>query len=149
MNRTFEEVFYDAAEFSMKAFPEATAISTLSKLTEEVQEVMIEIAFQGNDGNLLTEYADCFLCLVDSIRRSGFTCEELIMEMYRKTQKNKTRSWIKNPDNTYSHTEIAADDDDDDEDESIDHSICVYCGDEGVEITPEADICHSCGYIYS
>lgn len=49
------------------------------------------------------EYVDCVMCLFDSARRLGIT-GEMFEEAFRaKLAKNKSRTWVKNPDNTYSH----------------------------------------------
>mgnify|MGYP000020368305 CR=1 FL=1 len=29
------------------------------------------------------------------------------------------------------------------------HEECVWCGETNVTITPDADICHDCGYVYT
>lgn len=91
--------------WSMRAFPEATAKTSLIKLAEELIEVAEELEKypHEDDKKLLFEYADCLMCLFDSAGRAGITTQELFGAFKEKFEINKKRSWTKNPDNTYSH----------------------------------------------
>ncbi len=88
--------------WSLKTFPDATPISSLRKLEEEIKEVENDI-INGAINSINEEYADCLMCLFDSAGRLGIT-PQLIFEAFAlKFEKNKNRTWYKNPDNTYSH----------------------------------------------
>lgn len=86
--------------WSEKTFPEATPLSSLCKLREEIKEIEQDLS----QGNLYPEeYADAMMCLLDSAKRAGITVEEILLAYELKTEKNKKRKWSKNPDNSYSH----------------------------------------------
>lgn len=97
---TWKEAIKDFLSFSRVTFSEATAISSMSKLEEECDEVCDVIA--GKDGELAEEYADCLMCIFDSAMRAGISQEEILSAFIDKTATNKSRKWIKSPDNTYS-----------------------------------------------
>ncbi len=88
--------------WSLEKFPDATPISSLRKLEEEIKEVEKDI-HAGAINSINEEYADCLMCLFDSAGRLGIS-PQLIFEAFAlKFEKNKNRKWIKNADNTYSH----------------------------------------------
>ncbi len=87
-------------EWSLKNFPEATAISSLRKLESEIKEIEVDI-IKGNREPL--EYADALMCLFDSAGRQGISVEEIFIAFEHKLKINQRRVWVKNPDNTYSH----------------------------------------------
>lgn len=88
--------------WSIKTFPEATAISSLRKLEGEVEETEIDI-INGHREPL--EYADMLMCLFDSAGRQDkpITPQEIFDAFEKKLKINKARTWVKNIDNTYSH----------------------------------------------
>lgn len=86
--------------WSLYTFPEATALSSLFKLFEEMCEIESDIIAGKRTPE---EYADAMMCIFDSAGRQGIYLPELIGAFNDKLQKNKSRTWIKNPDNTYSH----------------------------------------------
>lgn len=93
-------------KWSLETFPEATAVSSLTKLLEEVEEIKKEIEMEQSfttKDNIATEYADALMCLFDSAGRHGITTDEITSAYAVKFAKNKNRKWVKNPDNTYSH----------------------------------------------
>jgi hypothetical protein len=97
---TLEELENERLQWSLKTFPEATAISSLRKLEEEIKEIESDI----NSGKKVPEeYADALMCLFDSAGRHGISVNEIICAFALKLIINKNREWIKNPDNTYSH----------------------------------------------
>ena len=101
------ELEKERLEWSLKTFPDATALSSLRKLEGEIKEV--ELAFEhtamyGFDRKALTEeYADCLMCLFDSAGRMNISVEDIVQSFAMKLEKNKHRSWKKNADDTYSH----------------------------------------------
>lgn len=108
--KTIQELEEERFEWSLKTFPEATALSSLKKLISEIKEVHSEIAYleefpDGDEGleKLSLEYADCLMCLFDSAQRAGLTPNEIFESFKEKLEINKARTWIKNEDNSYSH----------------------------------------------
>ncbi len=97
----WENIANDFVEFALGTFKKASALSSLKKLSEEIQEVAHEI--QHGHENLVEEYADCFMCLFDSAARMKITPIQIKEAFARKLKINKSRTWIKNPDDTYSH----------------------------------------------
>lgn len=97
------EVEKNRFEWSLKTFPEATALSSLQKLKDEADEVEKELIHGHSGEELQEEYADCLMCLFDSAGRAGITPEQLLRAFALKHEKNKSRKWIKNENNSYSH----------------------------------------------
>lgn len=97
------ELERERLEWSLKTFPEATAISSLRKLEEELKEVEEELNQPSSFGHLAEEYADCLMCIFDSAGRAGVTLEMIRQSYEIKLEKNKKRVWKKNADNSYSH----------------------------------------------
>lgn len=100
MNLNIEELERQRMEWSLVTFKDATAISSLRKLEEEIKEIEADIV----DGKKRPEeYADALMCLFDSAGRHGISVQEIFQAYAIKFYTNKNRTWIKNPDNTYSH----------------------------------------------
>jgi len=87
-------------EWSLTTFPEATPISSLRKLESEIKEIEADIIANKK---VPEEYADALMCLFDSAGRHGIGPEEIFEAFALKLIKNKNRTWVKNPDNSYSH----------------------------------------------
>lgn len=87
-------------EWSLKTFPEATAISSLKKLRTEIDEIEYDLA---NGERRPEEYADALMCLFDSAGRNGIFPSEIFKAFEAKLAVNKSRTWVKNADNSYSH----------------------------------------------
>lgn len=100
MSKTIIELEAERLEWSLKTFPEATAISSLLKAHDE----LVEIANDINKGiREPMEYADVLMCLFDSAGRQGIFPTEIFEAFEKKLAINKNRNWNKNHDNTYSH----------------------------------------------
>lgn len=99
-NRSIIELEKERFEWSLKTFPEATAISSLRKLEEEINEIEVDIA---SGRRIPVEYADALMCLFDSAGRHGIAAEAIFEAFEMKLAENKARTWKKNADNTYSH----------------------------------------------
>ena len=103
MIENLENLFKEYTDFSLETFKEATALSSLIKLKEEIREIK-ECLFEDNTyEELAKEYVDGIMCLVDSAARAGVTSKMLHQKFAEKLAINKSRKWIKNPDNTYSY----------------------------------------------
>lgn len=96
----------DFINFSIPTFEEATERTSLIKLKEEIKEIE-QLLDSELDEELMPEipkeYVDCLMCLFDSAARINITPEILLSEFIKKTEINKSREWVKNIDNTYSH----------------------------------------------
>ncbi len=93
-------------EWSLKTFPESTALSSLQHLKKEIKEIEQDIAARKIEP---IEYADCLMCLFDSAGRQGISPEQIFTAFKEKLRINKyERTWVKNPDNTYSHTKTTS-----------------------------------------
>jgi hypothetical protein len=87
-------------EWSLKTFIEATPVSSLRKLESEIKEIEENIVAGIRDPE---EYADALMCLLDSAGRQEIYADQIFEAFANKFEKNKTRTWKKNPDNSYSH----------------------------------------------
>lgn len=99
------ELEAERLEWSLRTFPEATAVSSLRKLEGEIKEVEYDIL---NNQRRPEEYADCLMCLFDSAGRQGISMVEIFNAFAAKFEVNKRRVWKKNPDNSYSHVKSPA-----------------------------------------
>lgn len=87
-------------KWSLDTFKEATALSSLRKCEEEIEEIEVNIVEKHKDPE---EYADAIMCLFDSAGRDGITADQIKEAYIKKVAINKARKWVKNPNNTYSH----------------------------------------------
>ena len=89
-NEQFEKV----AKWQKKTFPEATALSKACHLSEEVEELMTEIAlYNGPSKTKRLEYADCFLLLFGSAHSDGMSYEDICNCIEEKFEIVKKREW--------------------------------------------------------
>lgn len=98
--KPIQELEAERLEWALKKFPDATPISSLIKLCSEIEEIHNDIISEVREP---MEYADALMCLFDSAGRQGILPEEIFVAFEKKLAINKTRTWNKNPDNTYSH----------------------------------------------
>lgn len=99
----FEKISQVWMNWSVKTFTMATSYSSLQKLEVEIAELKFAIVYSGKKF-VLDEYADCFLCLLHSAAKEGFTVQELTRAIGLKAGINFRREWILNEDgNTYIH----------------------------------------------
>lgn len=99
----FEKVIQEFLDFSLATYKNATASTALIKLSEEIKEVQLELAFPTAPPFLAEEYADCIMCLFDSAARADIQPAQLIQAFQNKLLKNKKRTWKDNGNGTYSH----------------------------------------------
>lgn len=102
MEKTIFELEAERLEWSLKTFPEATANSSIQKLQDECLEIRADIEAGIRNPE---EYADCLMCLFDSAGRQEIpiSVQEIFEAFAMKLEKNKSRVWKKNSNNTYSH----------------------------------------------
>lgn len=104
--KTIQQLEAERLEWSKKTFGEATPISSIRKLESELKEVeqhLEVLAFDRNQTELTEEYADCLMCLFDSAGRVDILPDDIFDAFAKKLEKNKSRKWVKNIDNSYSH----------------------------------------------
>jgi len=92
-----------AANFSDSQFgKDRLPVEPLKHLKEEVDELMEALT---NGGDPETEYADCFLLLIDSFRKyyPGLDMQHLIDVCSRKLDINASRQWKLDDDGVYRH----------------------------------------------
>ena len=99
---SFEQLMLNHIGFTLETFPDATVLSSLAKARGEIAEVCHAI-LEGGREQIAEEYADVIMCLLDSAVRIGINPVDIKRAFAAKVTKNKSRSWVKNPDNTYSH----------------------------------------------
>lgn len=91
--------YQDYVKWSHSTFGTDTPIHGLTKLITEAQEAK-------ESPNDMTEYADCLMCLfyAFSCAFPDKTMNDLIEAANKKLEKNKNRTWVKQPDGTWQHT---------------------------------------------
>lgn len=89
--------------WSHQTFPEATALSALTKLKEEIQEIEDNLNNGVRDPE---EYADAIMMLFDSAGRDGISARQIRDAFEIKFHKNINREWKHNGNGTYSHVKI-------------------------------------------
>ncbi len=100
MDKTIIQLENERLQWSLETFAEATPVSSLRKLEEEIKEIESNLDAGVKDPE---EFADALMCLFDAAGRSGVTVEEIFASFAEKLEKNKKRIWKKNPDSSYSH----------------------------------------------
>lgn len=91
-----KEQFEEITDWQHKTFPNATAMSKLAHLAEELQELYNELAKDDdNEPRVADEFADCFLLLYGCASAWGMDYEEICASISRKMKINKVRKWGK------------------------------------------------------
>ena len=94
---TPEQQFNSIVEWQRKTFPDATAYSKIKHLEEEIEELLIELAFQGSGKN--HEFADCFMLLFGAAATEGLSFKEIFKAIDEKMTINLNRKWGKPDEN--------------------------------------------------
>ena len=87
------EQFKKVVEWQKKTFPNATALSKVAHLQEEVEELSDDLLTDNPDRRL--EYADCILLIFGSAASDGMTYEDICNALDEKMKINKARKWGK------------------------------------------------------
>ena len=87
-------------KWSLETFTEATALSSIAKLKEEVLEIESDVS---NNIRTPEEFADALMALFDVAGRLTvpITVIEILNAFSLKLEVNISSEWIKQPDNTY------------------------------------------------
>jgi phosphoribosyl-ATP pyrophosphohydrolase len=109
-----EQLFNEIAGWARQTFDKADSVAHCYKLLEEASETLK--AYQENDPEKLTEAADCIICLIAIVEKSGNSLHDLIYAIQAKFEKNKVRTWgqpdengvVKHIEPTYTPTAIAS-----------------------------------------
>lgn len=88
-----ENQFKEITSWQKETFGEATALSKIAHLREEIEELAIDIASNGIDKRL--EFADCFFLLFGAAAADGMTYEDICNAIQEKFEINKVRKWGK------------------------------------------------------
>lgn len=101
---TFDDLIDKFTQWAEKdGFPEATCPSSLRKCESEIEEIRYSLIHSEPAEEILEEYVDALMCLLDSASRAGFGTKAIVHAFKLKLEKNMQRKWQKNDDNTYSH----------------------------------------------
>lgn len=96
---TFELMFAESMNWSLKVFPKSTWASCLVGLSREISEVI-----EAKDREqMLIEYVDCMIYLLSSMANKGYSVYQIQKAFYEKLKINLNRTWKLNSDKTYSH----------------------------------------------
>lgn len=88
-----EKQFLDITKWQEETFGEATPLSKVSHLREEVVE--LQQALMYNEPNVRLEYADCILLIYGSASANGMSYEDICKAIAEKMEINKNRDWGK------------------------------------------------------
>lgn len=86
--------FMDANfEWQNKIFRDASPISCLKHLGKEVKETSTGIFHEHSRHEVETEFADCYILLLQAAKRYGMTFETLHQRAVDKMEINRARKW--------------------------------------------------------
>lgn len=87
--KQFEEI----SQWQKDTFGQATSLSKIAHLAEELQELVVDLKEQNPDRRL--EFADCFFLLFGSAAADGMSYEDICNAIQEKFEINKARKWGK------------------------------------------------------
>lgn len=96
--KNFEKLYEFVGNLSYRLFPDAGSIEHLKKLKQETDEAIKE----PED---IIEYADQFFALISASVKAGFSYDELMIAIYKKSLINEKRIWELKEDGTHQHIE--------------------------------------------
>ena len=88
-----QEQFIKITEWQNKTFGQATALSKIAHLAEELQELVGDLK-ENNPGKKL-EFADCFILLFGAAASDGMSYEDICNAIDEKMSINYQRRWGK------------------------------------------------------
>jgi len=88
-----KELFEETTNWQSATFKQATALSKLAHLKEELQELKIDI--ENDKPEKILEFADCFILLFGAAASAGFTYENIQEAIEEKMNINYRRKWGK------------------------------------------------------
>jgi hypothetical protein len=93
MKQKSKKQFAAITKWQNETFPDATALSKVDHLKEEIEELIIDISFDGLGKTM--EFADCFLLLYGAAAKCGMTYEDISKSIDEKMSINRKRKWGK------------------------------------------------------
>jgi len=99
-----EKQFNEITAWQKVTFPNATALSKIHHLNQEIQELTVELSqnkmcITEVQINTRLEFADCFLLLFDAAAANGMSYQDCINAIQEKFEINKSRKWGKPDEN--------------------------------------------------
>lgn len=91
--RQFDEI----TEWQKVTFGQATALSKIAHLTEELQELVTDL--QNNNVGKTMEFADCFILLFGAAASDGMSYDDICNCIDEKMSINYLRKWGKPKEN--------------------------------------------------
>lgn len=88
-----ERQFNEITEWQRNTFGQATALSKIEHLKEEVKELEADVASNATDKRF--EFADCFILLFGAAACDGMTYYDILSAIDEKMIINRSRKWGK------------------------------------------------------
>jgi hypothetical protein len=88
-----KEQFEAISEWQKETFGQATALSKIAHLKQEINELECELNQFNNPTGTLMEFADCFILLFGSAASYGMNYEDICEAVNAKMNINIKRSW--------------------------------------------------------
>ena len=83
--------FKEITQWQNETFGQATALSKIAHLAEEMQELVTDL--QNKDPNRRLEFADCFILLFGAAASDGMSYEKILEAIEEKMLINYQRKW--------------------------------------------------------
>lgn len=96
-----EKQFIEIVQWQTDTFGQATALSKIEHLKEEIEELSIDIAI--NSDSKILEWADCFLLLFGAAASDGLGYQDICAAIDAKMRINRARKWGKPDENGVVH----------------------------------------------
>lgn len=96
-----KEMFEWITKWQRETFTQATYVSALAHLFEEMKELDDDLILSAPKEKIISEYADCFLLLFGSACLYGLSYEDICQAINDKMEINKQRQWGKPNDKGY------------------------------------------------
>lgn len=92
-----EQQFIEITKWQKETFGQATPLSKISHLAQELQELVEDLKNNGPGKRL--EFADCFFLLFGAAAADGMTFQDIVAAIQEKFEINKSRKWGKPDEN--------------------------------------------------
>lgn len=92
-----EQQFNEISAWQKQTFGQATPLSKIAHLAEELQELVSDL--KSNNPERRLEFADCFFLLFGSAAADGMTYQDICQAIQEKFEINKARKWGKPDEN--------------------------------------------------
>lgn len=89
------ETFYQITHWQEATFPNATALSKVQHLKEEIKELEAELQRNNFTTELGSEIADCLFLIYGAAFKAGLNYTQIELALQRKLAINKNRKWGK------------------------------------------------------